>query len=133
MSYVNPRRTRRKKKSGIAGLLGLGDVSSCGYDQVWDPNITVGGNVGQCMPRANYSASQLENPNAFPGVVKSSSSSSSGGSDWTKLLGGLIANATKPATPAPYPYPVAASSGISTGTLVAIGALGLGLIYVATK
>ena len=132
MSYVNPRRKRRKKSGGLMGLLGLGDVSSCGPDQVWDPNVSFYGTQGQCMPRANYRPEQLENPNAVPGVVKTTGAIS-GGSDWTKLLGGLLANATKPTTPAPYPYPVPASSGMSTGTMLMLGALGLGIVYVATK
>lgn len=131
MSYTNSR-GKRRKKSGLAGFLGLSGVENCGYDQVWDPNISAGPNIGQCMPRANYRPDQLENPGAFPGVVKSKSSSG-GGSEWTKILGGLIANATKPATsqqPIVYQQP---SSGMSTGTLLAIGALGLGILYVATK
>lgn len=132
MSYTNARRKRRTKKAGLMGLLGLGDVTSCGPDQVWDPNVSFYGTQGQCMPRANYRPDQLENPNAVPGVVKSTSSSSGGGSDLTKLIGGLLANATRPQTPA-YPYPVPTSSGMSTGTMLAIGALGLGILYVATK
>lgn len=129
MSYMNSRKKRRKK-SGLAGFLGLSGVENCGTNQVWDPNIEFYGAKGQCMPRANYSASQLENPNAIPGVVKTTGASS-GGSEWTKILGGLIANATKPAQqPIVYQPP---SPGMSTGTMLAIGALGLGILYVATK
>lgn len=131
MSYVNGRRKRRKK-SGLAGLLGLDGVENCGTNQVWDPNIEFYGVKGQCMPRANYRPDQLENPNAIPGVVKTAGASSGGGSDWTKLLGGLLANATRPTTPQ-QPIVYQPSSGMSTGTLVALGALGLGLLYVATK
>lgn len=129
MSYVNGRKKRRK--SGLAGFLGLSGVESCGTNQVWDPNVEFYGQKGQCMPRANYSPSQLENPNAIPGVVKTAGASS--GSEWSKLLGGLLANATRPPTPAPVVYQTPTSSGMSTGTLLMLGALGLGIVYVATK
>lgn len=127
MTYVPQRQTRRHPMSGLGG------VESCGPDQVWDPNIEFYGTKGQCMPRSNYSASQLENPSAIPGVVKSKSSSTSSGGGFASVIGALLSNATKPAAPT-YQYPTAApSSGLSTGTMLMIGALGLGIVYVATK
>lgn len=126
MTFVPQRRTRRFPMSG------LGDVqNNCGYDQVLDPNIVAGG-FPQCMPRANYQPSQLVDPTAYPGVVKSKSSSSSGGG-LASVIGALLSNATKPPAPT-YQYPTTApSSGMSTGTLLMIGALGLGAVYLATK
>ena len=126
MPYINNRRRGRVRRS----LQGLGGVENCGADQVYDPNITAFGIKGQCMPRANYQASQLENPNAFPGVVKSASSGSSG----TSFLASLLSAFTSPSTPQPPVYTAPPpSSGMSTTTMLAIGAVGLGVLYVATR
>lgn len=108
---------------------GLGDVSSCGADQVWDPNISFFGTQGQCMPRANYTPDQLVNPNVIPGVVKTKGGGGSAAGDFFKnLLGGLAAGA---ATPAQVPVIIApAQSGMSTTTKLALAG-GAALLLVA--
>lgn len=119
MSYF--RKNRR-------GLSGLGGVENCGPDQVWDPNIEFYGIKGQCAPRANYSASQLENPNAIPGVVKSKSgsSSSTAGDILKSILGVMSAPAAAPMAPV---Y-VAPAAGMSSTTKIAIAG-GAALLVVA--
>lgn len=112
MSYVKNKRR----------LYGLGGVENCGNDQVWDPNIVVNAGTayelrGQCMPRANYSASQLENVNAYPGVVKTAGSSSSSGGG---LLSSILGVLTAPAAPAPPVVVAPVDSGMSTATKVAL-------------
>lgn len=53
-------------------------------------------------------------------------------SEVAKLLGGLVGNAVNP-TPQMPVYATAASSGLTTGQMVAGGAAALALIYIATK
>ncbi len=103
MSYLPRRR---------ANLSGLSGVENCGPDQVWDPSIEFLGQKGQCMPRNKYAAVQLENPNAFPGVVKTSGV--------TSVLSSVLSalNPTATATAA-VPY-YAPQPGMSTTTKVAI-------------
>ncbi len=122
MAYL-PRR-------GRAPRFALSGVENCGADQVWDPNIVAFGMQGQCMPRKNYTAAQLENPNAYPGVVKSSSSGSSTAGN---LLGALLGGLLTPKAPPPPVYMPPASTGISTTTAVAIGVGALALLFVATR
>lgn len=129
MSYYKKSRGR---------LYGLGGVDSCGNDQVWDPNVISGAGTayqitGQCMPRGNYTAAQLEDVNAYPGTVKSAGSAgSSGGNFLTDFFKGLTA-ATPAPTPPIYMQP-AASSGISTTTLaIAGGAAVLLIAFIATR
>lgn len=118
MAYL-PKRGRVPRN-----LSGLGGAESCGANQVWDPNAEFYGIKGQCMPRANYTAAQI----AALQQQAASSSGSTAGNILGALLGGLLA--PKPAAPAPV---VAPSSGISTGTAVAVGVGALALIYIATR
>ncbi len=128
MSYHNHR--------GRQSLAGLGGVESCGPDQVWDPNVEFYGVKGQCMPRKNYTAAQLENPNAIPGVVKTTGASSSSSSFITDFFKALTATpAAAPAATAPvYVAPAATSvMGMSPTTLAIAGGGALLLILLATR
>jgi hypothetical protein len=112
-------------------LSGLGGVESCGSTQVWDPNITFMGVKGQCMPRANYSAAQLVDPNAYPGTVKSNEPS--GPSAASQIVGALIGGLVTPKPAQQVAYQAPASSGISTGTvLIGLGALAA-VVIIATR
>ncbi len=106
----------------------LGGVESCGPQQVWDPNATFNGIKGQCMPRSNYEASQLVDPNAYPGTVKTTAGSSF---NW----GGLFTAIFKPSTPAPAaPIVVQPAPGMSTTTKVALASgAALLLVLIATR
>lgn len=111
-------------RKGRRGLSGLGGVENCGPDQVWDPNVEFYGIKGQCMPRKNYSASQLENPNAIPGVVKTAGASSGPSTAQnviSSILGVLTAPAAAPVAPVYYPP---AQSGMSSTTKLALAAGG---------
>lgn len=110
--------------------MGLGGVENCGADQVFDPNIEYFGIKGQCMPRKNYTAAQLENPNAYPTTVKSGAAKPGAASS---IIGALIGGLTQPKPAAPTYAAPAPSSGISTGTAVAIGAGALAILYFATR
>lgn len=120
MAYL-PRRNRVSR-----ALNGLGDASSCGADQIWDPNAQYPGlPPGQCMPRSSYTAAQIA---ALDAQNKASSGPGIAASIFGALLGGLV-------TPSPTPGVIAApaSSGISTGTALAIGAGAIALIVIATR
>jgi len=121
MSYLPKRRS----------LLGLGDASSCGADQVWDPNVTYLGIKGQCMPRSSYTASQLVDPNAYPGIVKTAGSSSS--SLASSILGTLLGGLLNKSTPAQTPVVVQQPSGVSTTTIAIVGAAALAAVLIATR
>ncbi len=105
-------------------LSGLGGAESCGADQIWDPNAEFYGIKGQCMPRKNYTAAQI----AALQQQAASSSGSTAGNILGALIGGLLA--PKPVAPVVAPAP---SSGISTGTAVALGVGALALIFIATR
>ena len=119
-------------------LLGLGGVEACGNDQVWDPNIVVNAGTayelrGQCMPRGNYSASDLENVSAYPGVVKTKGA---GGGGAASGFWSIFSSLTSPApVAAPVYIQQPMSSGMSTTTKVALagGAAILLLALLASK
>ncbi len=92
-------------------MSGLGDASSCGPDQQWDPNYVMPGlPPGQCTPKGSAMS---------PAVASSS-------------IWGDLFKALTPAAPAPAPqtvYVQQPSTGVSTTTLVVAG--GAALILVA--
>lgn len=96
-------------------MSGLGDASSCGADQQWDPNYVFNGIKGQCTPKGS------------PMVGYTAPSSGSGaGSFFTDLFKALT-----PAAPAPAPttvYVPQPSTGVSTTTLVVAGGAALLLV-----
>lgn len=112
MSFSNYRNRR----------IGLSGVENCGPDQVWDPNVEFYGIKGQCMPRKNYATSDLVNPSAIPGVVKTKGAAAgSSGGILSSLFGALLANKTMPSQPAGPAYYPAPSSGISKTTMIVGG------------
>lgn len=124
------------RRNGRGGLLGLGGVENCGNDQVWDPNVVVNAGTayeikGQCMPRGNYAASDLENVNAYPGVVKTKGASSGGSK--VGIVSSILGVLTAPAAPGPVIIS-GPSSGMSTTTKLALaGGAALVLVAVLAK
>lgn len=141
MTYYPTRKKARVRRDGLGGIID----SLKGVFATDDDKRAAG-----CTPLEIVAASgtppyqSCQDRLAARAALTSAGSSSAGGaattatgagkstgSDIASLFGALLSNATKPATPAPvYVQP---SGGMSTTALVAIGALGLGILYVATK
>jgi hypothetical protein len=93
---------------------GMGGAENCGPNQQWDPNFVYAGIKGQCTPRGSAMAPK-------PGV------------DWGSIANTLTSALTpKPAAPTGLMpgYPPAASTGMSKGTMIAIGLGAVGLLAV---
>jgi len=93
---------------------GMGGAENCGPNQQWDPNFVFNGIKGQCTPKG----SPMTKPSTDWGAIATSLTS---------------AFAPKPAAPAmsmPGYMPAAASSGMSQGTMIAIGLGAVGLLAV---
>ncbi len=109
-----------------------GQALGCQRGQVSDPNKSVNG-YAQCMPRANYTAGELLNPNVDPAVakLKAKGTSPSAGSIIGSIIGALTGGV--PALPTGLPAGTAyvpARSGMSSVTKLAIAAGAVGLVAV---
>lgn len=130
MSYYKKQYVRRVRRDGLGG------VENCGADQVWDSRLEYLGQKGQCVPRGNYTSSQLENPNAYPTSVKvAAAQASSGGGGIGKgisdLIGSLLASKVAPSSPQVVIAPQ--SSGLSPTTVAVGAAAAIGILYFALK
>lgn len=104
MSY-----SRTKK---VRGRMGLGGAENCGADQQWDPNLVpFPGQQGQCVPKG------------------SAMTAASGPAWWERVLTAVSASAA----PQQAPVIVAGPSGMSTTTMVAIGAAALLAVVLIAK
>lgn len=111
----------RRIPSGLDGVRrgGLGDASSCGPNQQWDPNYVFNGIKGQCTPKGSPMTPASSSPSFFESFMS--------------------AMFPKPATPAAAATPqvvIQQAPGMSTNTKIAlgVGAVGLvALILIATR
>lgn len=116
------------KRKG-SGMMGFGDASSCGADQVWYPNLVFNNQVGQCSTPAAAAAALADG--TASGNLNTAPPSPS---IWDKIFGGvtdvLKAKVTPGQTTVINQPP---SSGIGTTGMVAIAGAGILAVYLLTR
>lgn len=118
--YINDRRRRvmRKKRRG---LMGFGDASDCGADQVWCADYVYAGlPPGQCVTKAQCDAYHQQHPQQQTNIA----------ADITSIAGALSSIF---GTQQQTPPPAVVSTGPSTMTIVAIGGAALLGVYLLTR
>lgn len=124
MSYIS-------RKGSNMTMMGFGDASSCGPDQVWYPNLVYLGIKGQCStPQA--AAASLASGQAS-GNLSTTPDGSGGPSIWDKLIGGVTDVFKAKVTPGSTTIIQQPSGGIGTTGMVAIGAAGLLAVVLLTR
>lgn len=102
MSYI-------KRKGN--GLMGFGDASSCGPDQIYAADYEYNGVKGQCLSAAQYKAWQDQKAAQGGG----------GSSIWDSLIKGATEVLKGKLTPPPVTNISTSTGGLSTGAKLAIG------------